>query len=150
MTDAPKALARRAAAGFALAALLALAGCGGSATGDVSGTVTVDGKTPAEGSSITFVPAEGTKSAGGGQLIENGKYAVKLPTGKYKVEIRAPRSLKGAKAAPAGDGPQPGGPGPGGPANIEESLPAKYNDKTELTFEVNAGANEKNWDLTTK
>ncbi|MBY0458794.1 MAG: hypothetical protein K2V38_15765 [Gemmataceae bacterium] len=146
--------ARRVAAALALSALLALtaAGCGGPATGDVSGVVKVDGQTPAEGSSITFVSADG-KTAGGGALITDGKYNVKLATGNYKVEVRAPRTLKGAKTAPAGDGPQPGGPGsggPGGPANIEESLPAKYNDKTELTYEVKAGGQEKNWELTTK
>jgi hypothetical protein len=138
MTDT---LLRRARPAALLVALFALAGCADSDAGEVSGTVTVDGQTPAEGSSITFVP-NGGKSSGGGSTIQNGKYAVKLPVGSYKVEIRVPRPLKAAKTAPAA------GPGPGGPANIEESLPAKYNDKTDLTFEMKAGRNEKNWELT--
>lgn len=124
-------------------ALLALVGCdSGPKMGDVSGSVTVDGQTPALGSSITFVPTDG-KAGGGGATLQNGKYAVKLATGAYKVEIRVPKPV--AKA------PKPReGPGPGGVANIEESLPAKYHDQTELTFEVKAGPNEKNWPLTTK
>jgi hypothetical protein len=41
------------------------------------------------------------------------------------------------------------GPGPGR-GMFEESLPEKYNEKTELTFEIRPGRNEKNWDLSTK
>lgn len=121
------------------AAILALTGCGGVDTGEVTGTVTVDGQTPADGSSITFLPTG--KTAGGGGPIQDGKYAVTLPAGSYKVEIRVPRPLARAKTAPTA------GPGPGGPADIEESLPAKYHDKTELTFDVKPGRNEKNWEL---
>ena len=140
MTDSRRA-ARRFGLSAALAcALLALVGCGGTSTGEVSGTISVDGQVPAEGSSITFVP-DGGKSSGGGSLIKDGKYAVNLPPGNYKVEIRVPKP-KAGKAAPTA------GPGPGGTGLIEESLPAKYNDKTELTFEVKAGKNEKNWELT--
>lgn len=142
MTDAPARPTRGRALLFAplLAALLALAGCGGSTTGEVSGSVTVDGQVPAEGSSITFVPI-GTGSSGGGATLKDGKYSVALPIGEYKVQIRVPELLrpKGGKAVE--------GPGPGGVANIKESLPAKYHDKTELTFAVKAGSNEKNWEL---
>jgi hypothetical protein len=129
-----------------LLALAALAGCGGDGEGAVSGTVTVDSQTPAEGSSITFMPAGG-KSSGGGAVIKDGKYAVRLPAGSYKVEIRVPRPLGKAPKKPQGEG--PGREGRGGPANIEESLPAKFNDKTELTFDVKPGKNEKNWELST-
>jgi hypothetical protein len=124
-----------------LAALALAAGCGGSKTAEVTGTVTVDGQVPAEGSSITFFPTDGKGSAGA--LIEGGKYTAKdVPVGTGKVEIRVPR--------PAGRPGKPqAGPGPGGDI-IEESLPAKYNDKTELTFDVKPGKNEKNWDLSTK
>lgn len=128
-----------------LTALLALTGCDGSYAGEVSGGVTVDGQTPAEGSSITFIPADG-KSSGGGGLIKDGKYAVALPVGDYKVEIRVPESARPPKAGRGGKTEGPG-PGPGGVANIKESLPAKYNDRTELTFSVKSGRNEKNWDL---
>ncbi|MGL4553251.1 MAG: hypothetical protein ACRC33_18965 [Gemmataceae bacterium] len=152
MTDTLSFLARRLAPAALLVAMAALVGCGGDRPGEVSGTVSVDGQVPAEGSSITFVPTGQT--AGGGGLIEGGKYVVKLVPGNYKVEIRVPKALTGAKPAPVVDGPLPGGPGAGGPggsggpANIEESLPAKYNDQTELTIEIKPGANPKNWVLT--
>jgi hypothetical protein len=124
-------------------AALALAGCeGGPRMGEVTGTVTVDGKTPAPGSSISFVPADG-KAPSAGALIQDGRYTTSVPVGTAKVEIRVPRPMSRPK------GPAQGGPGPGGDI-IEESLPAKYNDKTELTFEVKPGKNEKNWDLSTK
>lgn len=109
--------------------------------GKVTGTVTVDGKIPAEGSSITFFPTDG-KSPSAGGLIEKGKYSASVAVGKAKVEIRAPRPMKGGKAK-AEEGPSVGN-------LIEESLPAKYNDKSELTFEVKSGTNEKNWELSTK
>lgn len=133
---------RRVGGAVLLAGLLA-AGCGGGSAGEVSGTVTVDGQTPAEGSSITFVPTGGP-ATGGGDVVKGGRYSVKLTAGTYKVEIRVPRPKgKMPKAAPDAG---PGG-GPGGPANIEESLPEKYHDKSELTFDVKPGKNEKNWEV---
>jgi hypothetical protein len=122
-------------------AVLVFVGCGddGPATGEVTGTVKVNGQTPAAGSSINFIPVDGKSPTAGG-LIEDGKYTVRAPVGTAKVEIRVPRPVT-----------RPGrkieGPGPGGDV-IEESLPARYNDRTELTFEVKKGKNEKDWDLT--
>ena len=140
MTDIRSA-ARRTAGALALVAALALAGCTNDPpTGEVTGAVTVDGETPPIGSSINFVPT-GAGSAGGGGAITDGKYAVKLPVGNYKVEIRVPRPVKPGKVIRAG-------PGPGSGVEIQESLPAKYNEKTELTLEVKPGKNEKNWELT--
>src|SRR5262245_33920581 len=125
-----------------LAAVLALAGCGGgSKVGEVSGTVTVDGQTPAAGSSISFVP-EGGKAPSAGAVIEGGKYTARVPVGTAKVEIRVPRPVTLPKGEAAG-------PGPGGD-RIEESLPARFNDETELTYEVKPGRQEKNWDLKTR
>jgi hypothetical protein len=60
---------RSAGAAGLLAAALAVAGCGGEATGEVHGTVTVDGQPPPVGSSINFTPADGK---GGGATIEGG------------------------------------------------------------------------------
>ena len=124
--------------------LLALAtGCSDElATGEVSGTVKVNGQVPAVGSSITFIPSDG-KSPTAGAVLEEGKYSVRVPVGTARVEIRVPRPI--AKARPkAGPGAGPGAEG----GYIEESLPAKYNDKSELSFEVKKGSNEKDWDLT--
>ena len=131
----------------AFLALIAGVGCsGGADTGTVSGTVSVDGNVPAEGSSINFISTSGGSSTAGG-LIEQGKYSVKVPVGATKVEIRIPRPQGGAaRVAPkAGPGSEKGSGGP-----IEESLPPEYNDKSTLTFEVKSGTNEKNWDVKAK
>jgi hypothetical protein len=123
------------------------AGCGStSGGGQVSGTVTVDGQVPAEGSSITFLPTDG-QSPSAGDLIEQGRYSADVSVGMSKVEIRVPRAVSsGANPSGSNQGP---GPGAGG-GRIEESLPAKYNDQTELSLDVKPGANSKNWELSTK
>ena len=81
-----------------------------------------------------------------GDRIEAGEYAADVAIGQAKVEIRVPRPARGS--APATAGPGPGGPGGGG--LIEESLPPKYNDATELTIDVQRGKNVKDWELSTK
>lgn len=136
---------------FAATFAFAVVGCDdGPAMGTVSGTITVDGAVPADGASINFIPIGG----GGvttGATLDKGKYSVKVPVGKMKVEIRAPKPAAKSKAPKAGPG--GGGPGPGGDGGgwIEESLPPEYHEKSELTLEVKAGSQEKNWDcLTTK
>lgn len=123
-----------------LAALTVLGGCDdGPATGEVSGTVKVNGQAPPAGSSITFFPADG-QSPSAGAMLEDGRYRVRLAVGLAKVEIRVPRPAAKARRKAEGPGAEGG--------LIEESLPARYNDRTELTFDVKKGGNEKNWDLT--
>lgn len=135
---------RQALGAAGLLAILVLAsGCSGdSNSGEVTGTVTVDGKKPEEGASITFFPMDGKSPSAGATLDKVGKYTVKVPIGACKVEIRAPKSIG-----------RPTGPrqGPGADSVlVEESLPAKFNDASELRFDVKAGKNEKNWELNTK
>src|SRR5437868_4602721 len=91
------------AAGLLVAAL-AVAGCGGAKTGEVTGTVTVDGQPPPTGSSITFIPADG-RSPSAGATIEAGKYSAKVQAGPAKVQVRVPKFASG----------KTGQPGPGGP-----------------------------------
>ena len=131
-------------AGWAAGLLSALAaGCGpGSGTGEVSGAVTVDGQPAPPGSSITFVPADG-KGPTAGALIENGKYTARVPVGPSKVQVRAPKAMPRSKAGKRE--------GPGAETDwVEESLPAKYNDSTTLTYDVKPGAQTKDWDLKTR
>lgn len=131
----------------AILAVIAGSGCsGGPDTGTVTGTVSVDGNVPAEGSSINFIPTGGGASTAGG-LIEQGKYSVKVPIGATKVEIRVPRPQagKGKPGPKAGPGSEAGSGG-----LIEESLPPEYNEKSTLTLDVKSGTNEKNWDLKAK
>jgi hypothetical protein len=133
----------RAAGAVGLVTVLALAaGCGGTSTsGEVTGTVKVDGKVPPPGSSITFFPMDGKSSTAGG-LIEDGKYSVRVPVGMAKIEIRAPRPVSRPKDAKAGPGPQGD--------LVEESLAAKYNDESELRLDVRPGKNPLEFDLRSK
>ena len=102
-------------------------------------------------SGIAFVTAcggGGGGAAGGasGSGIDGGATTVAIvpitPDVVTVDGVVAKGPAKGAKAA------KTEGPGPGGPANIKESLPARYNDRTELTLAVQPGKNEKNWELT--
>jgi hypothetical protein len=122
-------------------------GCGGeTGMGLVSGKVTVDGQVPAAGSSITFFPTDGKQSAGA--TLADGNYSVNVPTGESRVEIRVPRPVVSAPPAVPKQG--PGSEGPAGGGYITESLPAKYNDKTELKLNVAGGTNQKDWEVSTK
>lgn len=135
--------ARAAAVGALTAALLTLVGCGdGSKSGEVSGTVQFDG-TPVETGSISFVPADGKSPTAGG-LIENGKYTVsKVPVGVSKVSISGSKVIGQKEVYPG----QPNS--PVRPVTVD-LLPKKFNETTELTFDVQPGRNEKNWDLKSK
>lgn len=135
---------RGVAAACLLFACALLAGCSDSARKyEVSGALTIDGAVPPDGASITFIPTDG-KSTTEGCTVQNGKYTTKVMPGNYKVEIRAPRVSGKPKQPAAKGGYQTEG------QIIEEMLPAKFNDQTELTFEVKAETNIRNWDLKTK
>jgi hypothetical protein len=127
------------AGGFALI-LLALAGCGNSKEGQVSGTVKVGGA-PLETGSITFLPADG-KTATAGAEIKNGRYSAKVPVGMMKVSISSPKVVGKKKVYPTPESPEM-------PITVEAIL-ERYNDKTELTLDVKPGTNNKDWDLDKK
>jgi hypothetical protein len=108
--------------------------------GTVAGTITVDGK-PLEHGIISYVPADG---AGEPITVEvrDGKYELQIVTGDKQVQISAPVVIGKRKESDAPDAPL---------VDItEESLPDKYHVKTELTFEVQAGANTKDWSVESK
>src|SRR5713226_1144423 len=121
-----------------LGTILPLVGCLGERTADVTGTVTVD-KQPLTKGSIGFIPADGKGQTAGGEITD-GKYDVKkVSLGVMKVEIRYPKVVGKKKDYDA----------PGGKYYdlYDESLPAKYNNETELRLDVKAGKNEKDWEL---
>ena len=103
-------------------------GCGSGNMGSVTGTVTADGK-PLAGAVVTFSPQpEGRPSSG--RTDDNGKY-----------ELIYSRSEKGAvigehivRITTADEGGDYGKP-------IPETLPAKYNVRSELKEQVAAGKN---------
>ena len=129
---------RRASVSVLLSLLLSLTGCG-SGEIVVSGTVTLDGK-PLEEGNIAFrpLPASATSEATGGP-IKGGKYQVKVPPGRNRIEINATRATPGPK-------------GPlGTTAPPKSIIPEKYNAQSKLTEEVRVGGtNEFNFALTSR
>jgi len=126
---------------LAAAAFLLLLGCGGGPpTGDVNGTASYEGVPIADGT-ITFTPVDGKGTTAGG-FIKDGKYDVKkVPVGAMKVQITSSKEVGKKKVYDTPNSPVM-------PVNIDP-LPEKYKDplKTELRYDVQAGSNEKNWDL---
>ena len=107
--------------------------------GEVTGTVTVNGE-PAQTGSISFFPVDG-KSVTTGAVIEAGKYSARVPVGKVKVEIRVSKIVGRKKLYDTPNSPiQP---------IMQEVLPPKYNDQTELELDVEPGKNEQNYDFKT-
>lgn len=132
-------IAVRSGAAVAFAAAIALVvGCAGDADkfGEVSGTVTYDGKLVEEGA-ITFHPANGPTV---GDAIKGGKYtAKKVPIGTSKVTIDAAKVIGKKKAYDSPDSPEV--------PITEPYIPAKYNQKSELSLDVKPGMQAKDFDL---
>lgn len=137
---------------WSLAALmsLAVAGCTGQVESDplprvsVSGKVTIDGQ-PMPAGSIQFDPTASTASVTAIGEIVDGKYTIDRAQGPvpghYRVQISAQTH---AKIAPTEE--------PGGmPQRVKETIPARYNAKSELEKDVKAeGPNEFDFDLKSK
>ena len=71
----------------------------------------------------------------------NSGRSVIVPLGSSAVAIRVPRAAGQRKLYNTPDSPVQ--------TIMEESLPAKYNDETELTIDVKPGKNEQDYDLKT-
>jgi hypothetical protein len=110
----------------ALAALPLLAGCGGERPAEVTGTVRMNGAPLAEGE-IIFEAADGSKTPAAA-LVKDGTYTVHVLPGPKKVKVLASRPPK--KRDPVlGD------------AARELMLGPEYNDRTNLTADVQPGKN---------
>jgi hypothetical protein len=123
-----------------LIALLLASGCADQNVGTVSGTITVDGA-PVKSGSIAFFPVDGKASTSGAEIVA-GQYTAKVPPGTVKVEIRVPKVVGQKKLYDTPDSPVKD--------LMAESLPAKYNDATELTLDVQPGKNRQDFPLTSK
>jgi hypothetical protein len=122
--------------GLPAAGVLFLAlGC--AAESEVSGTVKVGGADLDSGA-ILFVPVDGKTGTAGGE-IKQGRYSVKVPVGQMKVSISAPKVVGQKKVYNTPNSPVM-------PVTAE-ALPARYNEKTELTLDVKPGRNTKDWAL---
>jgi hypothetical protein len=118
----------------AVVVLTLAAGCGGPATGTITGTVTCDG-TPLDGGIISFVPASGNSVAA--TIQPNGAYSVSdVPPGEAVVVItHGPSLAEQGKTLKEGRSKAP----PPAKSPITE----KYGDanKPQLRFTVQVGAN---------
>lgn len=115
---------------------VALVGCGPS-IGSVTGTVTVNGQ-PATGGIISFVSADGKGAPVTVEIQAGGQYSAQgIVAGAKQVQISIPVVV--------GKRPEFNGPGAPMVEITDESIPAKYNSETELTFDLKPGANQKDW-----
>lgn len=109
------------------AACLTLAGCGSSGPTKypVEGMVYYDNK-PIPSGNLTLMPIDEAVAPDAVE-ITNGKFTLMSTPGKRRVEIRANRDKPGNAANVKAMGV---------PVEREQYLPAKYNDKSELTVEI--------------
>ena len=112
-------------------AVLLLLGCGESdGSIPLSGSVTLDGRPLPEGS-IELHPIRGTKGPSSGGSIANGKFSISsqkgIRPGTFRVEIKAYRG-SGKMEVYEITGEEREIP--------EQYLPARYNEKSELTVDV--------------
>jgi hypothetical protein len=134
---------------FPLLCLVCLAvGCGdGRQLGTVSGRVTLDGQ-PLADARVNFQPAGDTRNPGigsFGRTNANGEYSLTLIdekaegaiVGKHRVMIKA---VPEGAGDPADDKQRAG----------VDRVPAEYNSKSTLTFDVKPGHNTADWKLETK
>lgn len=132
---------RKAVVAFCLAACCAvLVGCAKKPErGAVSGTVTLDGQ-PLKSGLIRFLPADGQTATADAQIAD-GKYTATVPPGDKKVTINS-NKVTGKKEVYPG--------AVNGPTvdTVVEILPERYHVRTELTYTVTAGAQEKDFPLT--
>ena len=123
--------------------LLCAAGCGDKNRGTVTGLVTLDG-TPLAVGSIQFIPQPVNTGRATGAAIQDGEYRLEGDAapllGTYRVEIRSTRKtgrMVQKPMAPAGEMGE----------ETVQAIAAEYNDQSTLTFEVQSGKNEANWDV---
>jgi hypothetical protein len=142
---------------------LVVAGCGtsGPPMGQVTGTVTLDGK-PMPNRMVVFVPKAGgqtstatTNSEGRYELI--GASTKGALIGLHTVSITSVREAAAAAVDMSqmpSDSPQYAAQGDPAAykkvAEFKEVIPARYNTKTELVEEVKAGKNTIDFDLKSK
>jgi hypothetical protein len=120
--------------------LISLGGCGSGRFAPVSGTVTLDGK-PLPNASVNFQPAESKDSglASAGKTDASGRYNLRVVVnnasgavvGKHRVSISTLKEDDPTKDLPPGTLPP------------KDPIPARYNAKSELTFDVPAGGTSK-------
>jgi hypothetical protein len=120
--------------------LVILGGCAKSNMGHVSGKIEVDG-VPLDEGSVTFKPLDNNAPTAGSR-VRHGQYSADVPIGKMKVAISQGKVVGKKKAYATADSPVV--------PITKEALPARFNEKTELRYEVEPGSHEKDFILSTK
>jgi hypothetical protein len=126
----------------ALAVIGAVGGCSqGPPVGIVSGEATLDGK-PIPKGHIEFSPIDGQGQTGG-VMIQDGKFSGPVPVANMRVKIHSPKpSGKKYKAYDTPESPWE--------EDVVEGLPAKYNEKSDMTLDVKRGKQEVKYELKSK
>lgn len=124
------------------------AGCGGDRQiATVSGRVTLDGQ-PLRGARVSFQPVGNVKNSGVGSFgktNDNGEYSLTL------IDESAPGAIVGSHEVRIVDQKNTGAdPTDDRQRTRGDLVPAEYNTKTTLHFEVKPGHNEANWPLVSK
>ncbi len=121
-----------------LSCLLLLSGCGDNGELQLSGKVSLDGA-PIERGTIRFVAEDGTGPAFE-STITSGAYTVKMPPGPKKVSILGYKKIGEHHVQ-----------GPDSPLvdDLEQIVPAQYNEQTTLIQKVDSSSSSANFDLKT-
>lgn len=106
-----------------VAIVLLVTGCSSKSPITVKGFVRCDGAPVASGA-ISFHPAEGTSTPQGSR-IEAGRFRLRIPRGRYRVQIVATRPLQGGVELT-----------PGMPRQ-EQYIPSRYNAASVLEAHAN-------------
>jgi hypothetical protein len=125
--------------------LVATIGCGGSNRAAVTGQVTLD-RLPVDGGTISFIPVDGENRSPGWSEIKEGRYSIAAkagPTaGVQRVEIHWNKKTgRKTRALP---------PSRGEIDEIAETIPARYNNLSELKAELKPGQNQADFELNSK
>lgn len=122
-----------------LSIAVCVSGCG-VREASVSGEVTLNGEPLKEGI-IRFIPVDGNTPTADAQ-IKDGKFnAGNVPVGEKRIEISAPKaSPNKIKMIDA--------PGAKEVEEVSELLPERYNARSELTWKIETGKQQKQFTLT--
>lgn len=113
---------------FAIVALLFVFGCTpASPLVPVKGRVTFDGA-PVESGLVEFEPVDRNNPSAKGGIITNGDYTAEVPPGELKVKITASKSTGKRKMYEDANSPLVD--------IMEQYLPKKYNDESDLKVNV--------------
>jgi len=124
-----------------LFASLVLGGCSQSPTlGTIHGTVTLDGEPLAE-ATVRFVPVDKTSQTASA-MVKGGKFIATVPVGRMRVEFSAAKVVGQQKMYNTPDSPAVD--------TVAELLPSRYNVRSELALDVQAGSQTAPFELSSQ